>query len=483
MDYATFTYAGDGHRARPARRGVDRWATGVRSLGSDGLSRPCGPAEYDWAQMPMAALVLHISRSDPPPGRGRPGPGPVRPPALDLRSAPGRTVRASARIDDKRRRLTILVTGATGTIGSQVVAHLVAAGHPVRGADPQPRHRRPPRRGRDRHGRPVPTRDGRRRSRAPALHLIALAGKRTRPAHHRLGHRRGRRGRASASPSSPAPRRSWRPSGPSRPRASTGPDASAVEFMANRLLWAEAARRRRGARRLHPGATPWSTRCRRGRIATVLADGRPCRAHVRTDGTRGDHPHRHGPHHRRRDRPARPPGGADRRRGARRPDRRASGPRRPTSWCVQASPPAAASTVTSVVEDVTGRPRSFETGWPSTPPRSAADRRPAVGRADPFGRQAASAGLPAPGHEATRARIGCLRQAAHDQRGEPGGAQVLPQLVDGGQRGVSGRRPQDDVEVGGEQVSVPHRRGHHQGARGHRPRRRRNRAIRSSPAK
>jgi hypothetical protein len=40
----------------------DRWVTGVRSLGEDGLDRPVGPAEGPWAQSPYSALVLHIHR-------------------------------------------------------------------------------------------------------------------------------------------------------------------------------------------------------------------------------------------------------------------------------------------------------------------------------------------------------------------------------------------------------------------------------------
>jgi DinB superfamily len=40
----------------------DAWLTGVRSLGDDGLARPCGPSEGPWADAPMAALVLHITR-------------------------------------------------------------------------------------------------------------------------------------------------------------------------------------------------------------------------------------------------------------------------------------------------------------------------------------------------------------------------------------------------------------------------------------
>jgi hypothetical protein len=35
---------------------------GVRALGADGLSRPCGPAEGPFADASMAELVLHIHR-------------------------------------------------------------------------------------------------------------------------------------------------------------------------------------------------------------------------------------------------------------------------------------------------------------------------------------------------------------------------------------------------------------------------------------
>lgn len=38
------------------------WLAGVRSLGDDGLSRPCGPAEGPFAAAPLATLVLHINR-------------------------------------------------------------------------------------------------------------------------------------------------------------------------------------------------------------------------------------------------------------------------------------------------------------------------------------------------------------------------------------------------------------------------------------
>jgi hypothetical protein len=40
----------------------DAWVTGVRGLGAEGLARPCGPHEGPFADYPMAALVLHISR-------------------------------------------------------------------------------------------------------------------------------------------------------------------------------------------------------------------------------------------------------------------------------------------------------------------------------------------------------------------------------------------------------------------------------------
>ncbi|WP_028920831.1 DinB family protein [Pseudonocardia acaciae] len=63
MDYDTYDYPGD---AAGALSQLDQayaaWAAGVRGLGADGLSRPCGPAEGPWADHPMATLVLHINR-------------------------------------------------------------------------------------------------------------------------------------------------------------------------------------------------------------------------------------------------------------------------------------------------------------------------------------------------------------------------------------------------------------------------------------
>ncbi len=43
-------------------RHYDAWIDGVRSLGREGLDRRCGQYEGPFAEYPMAALVLHISR-------------------------------------------------------------------------------------------------------------------------------------------------------------------------------------------------------------------------------------------------------------------------------------------------------------------------------------------------------------------------------------------------------------------------------------
>src|SRR5918911_1009675 len=62
-DYASFTYAGTAAEAlRQLDEAYARWTEGVRGLGSDGLARPCGPAEGPFAAYPMASLVLHINR-------------------------------------------------------------------------------------------------------------------------------------------------------------------------------------------------------------------------------------------------------------------------------------------------------------------------------------------------------------------------------------------------------------------------------------
>jgi len=39
-----------------------RWTAGVVALDADRLAAPVGPAEGPWAELPFAALVLHINR-------------------------------------------------------------------------------------------------------------------------------------------------------------------------------------------------------------------------------------------------------------------------------------------------------------------------------------------------------------------------------------------------------------------------------------
>jgi hypothetical protein len=63
VDYHSFTYAGSAAEAlRQLDDGYAAWAAGVRGLGTDGLAKPCGPAEGPFAEYSMAALVLHINR-------------------------------------------------------------------------------------------------------------------------------------------------------------------------------------------------------------------------------------------------------------------------------------------------------------------------------------------------------------------------------------------------------------------------------------
>jgi len=63
IDYQTFAYAGT---ADEALAQLDdqyaRWTDGVRALGVEGLSHPTGPSEGEWADAPIATLVLHINR-------------------------------------------------------------------------------------------------------------------------------------------------------------------------------------------------------------------------------------------------------------------------------------------------------------------------------------------------------------------------------------------------------------------------------------
>ena len=63
MDYGSHDYPGS---AAQALAQLDEqyaaWLDGVRSLGEEGLARPCGPVEGPYAERPMAALVLHVHR-------------------------------------------------------------------------------------------------------------------------------------------------------------------------------------------------------------------------------------------------------------------------------------------------------------------------------------------------------------------------------------------------------------------------------------
>ena len=63
VDYFSHDYAGT---AKEALRQLDEeyaaWLAGVRALDDEGLERPCGAAEGDWYEAPMATLVLHINR-------------------------------------------------------------------------------------------------------------------------------------------------------------------------------------------------------------------------------------------------------------------------------------------------------------------------------------------------------------------------------------------------------------------------------------
>ena len=63
IDYQTFDYAGTAADALRQLDGVyAAWTGGVRALGTGGLARPYGRDEGPFADYPMAALVLHISR-------------------------------------------------------------------------------------------------------------------------------------------------------------------------------------------------------------------------------------------------------------------------------------------------------------------------------------------------------------------------------------------------------------------------------------
>jgi hypothetical protein len=62
-DYLGYEYAGTAEGAlAQLDAAYDRWVDGVRGLDAAGLAAPCGPAEGPFAEYPMAALVLHITR-------------------------------------------------------------------------------------------------------------------------------------------------------------------------------------------------------------------------------------------------------------------------------------------------------------------------------------------------------------------------------------------------------------------------------------
>lgn len=62
-DYSTWEYGTDATGAlRQLDAAYDTWVAGVRGLGDDGLERPIGPGEGEWAAWPYADLVLHINR-------------------------------------------------------------------------------------------------------------------------------------------------------------------------------------------------------------------------------------------------------------------------------------------------------------------------------------------------------------------------------------------------------------------------------------
>lgn len=63
IGYESYDYPGDAATALDRLDAIyAAWMTGVRALGPEDLSRPCGPAEGPWGNEPMAALVVHINR-------------------------------------------------------------------------------------------------------------------------------------------------------------------------------------------------------------------------------------------------------------------------------------------------------------------------------------------------------------------------------------------------------------------------------------
>jgi hypothetical protein len=63
VDYGSCDYPGDAATALTRLDAVyTAWTAGVRSLGPGDLARACGPAEGPYAGVPLATLVLHITR-------------------------------------------------------------------------------------------------------------------------------------------------------------------------------------------------------------------------------------------------------------------------------------------------------------------------------------------------------------------------------------------------------------------------------------
>ena len=63
IDYASHTCAAGADEAlAQLDEHYRRWTEGVAALGTNGLARPCGPAEGPYADAPLATLVLHIHR-------------------------------------------------------------------------------------------------------------------------------------------------------------------------------------------------------------------------------------------------------------------------------------------------------------------------------------------------------------------------------------------------------------------------------------
>jgi hypothetical protein len=63
INYHTFTYAGTAEEALAQLDTMyEAWSEGVRSLGTRGLEQPCGPIEHEFADRPLAGLVLHSNR-------------------------------------------------------------------------------------------------------------------------------------------------------------------------------------------------------------------------------------------------------------------------------------------------------------------------------------------------------------------------------------------------------------------------------------